>query len=161
MNEQQKARALTDWCMKLPAFGPWRLARLEILSTVQPQQWPSARVELVHEHLGRLVKIATGAGPLDAAFNAISELVRVGASMTSLNVDYEPAANADGPPHVRVEVEAASNGSHYRGGARTGDLFVSAVAAFLDAAFQAAITERPGVARALPDFASTDALTSA
>ena len=139
MDQRQKQRAAAVLCHKPPRSGPWTLSRLQITSTLWPSEWPAARVELVHETLGSTLEIATGAGCLDAACNAVAPLFGVIAPIRSLEIQYEAASEATGTlPTIAAEVEVTIDGAAYRGSAKTGDLLVSAISAYLDALCQAA-----------------------
>jgi molybdenum cofactor biosynthesis enzyme len=136
MDERQKRRAEAQWCPEPPQCGPWTLRRLDVISTVQPKKWPVCRLELIHQERGRVFEIGTGAGCLDAAFNAVAELIGVTAPVKTLEVDFE-CAEADALPQVTVEIEIEVNQNTWRGYARTADLMLSAVGAYLDAIVRA------------------------
>jgi protein-L-isoaspartate O-methyltransferase len=109
---------------------------LDVISTVQPKKWPVCRLELIHQERGRVFEIGTGTGCLDAAFNAVAQLIGVTAPVKALEVDFE-CAEADALPQVTVEIEIEVNHGTWRGRARTGDLMLSAVGAYLDAVVRA------------------------
>lgn len=136
MNQRQKIRADANWCGPPARCGPWTLMRLEMISTVRPQKWPVCRLELLHEERGRVSETATGAGCLDAAFNAVSQMFGVTAPVKAIEIDYRcPEAGA--VPQVIVEIEVVVGDGTWRGCARTGDLLLSAVCAYLDGIVQA------------------------
>jgi hypothetical protein len=90
-------------------------------------------VEFGHQKRGRVFEVGTGAGCTDAAFNAVAAAVGVEAPVKSLEVQYEPPFKEGALPIVTVEIEVAIDGGTYRGCARTRDLLLSAVGAYLDA----------------------------
>jgi hypothetical protein len=150
MDQRQKLRASAEWCGQPPVSGPWTLCRVDAISTTRLNRWPVGRVELFHETRGRVFEVATGAGCLDAAFNAVAALIGVTAPAKSLEVQYEPGCEGTAAlPAVTVEIEVTTDGGTYRGCARTGDLLLSAVGAYLDALWRAA-EERQARARGAP-----------
>jgi hypothetical protein len=118
VEKAQKRNAKPRWCGDIPDRGPWKLLRLDTIAVVERRKWPLSRVELFHEKRGRVLDVSTGAGSLDAAFIALSTIVGVKATVRA-------AANA--------EIEIAVGDAIYRGSARTADLFLSAVGAYLEA----------------------------
>ncbi len=139
MEPWQKRRAETPWCGDLPERGPWTLLRVDPMMPVEGRKWPIGKVELLHEDRGRVLEVTTGAGSLDAAFNAISDALEIKAKVKSLQVDYVPESEV--PPKlatVTADIELMFDDSIYRGSAQTGDLLLSAVGAFLEAASRAA-----------------------
>ncbi len=145
MDERQKQRAAAESSHQPPRSGQWTLSRIQMTSSLWPKEWPVARIELFREDLGSVLEIATGAGCLDAACNAIAQLFGVTAPIRSLDVKYQvPRELSDGVPVVVAVVDVAVDGTIFRGSAISGDLFVSAVGAYLD-----------GICRALgPEFSS-------
>jgi hypothetical protein len=83
-----------------------------------------------------MVETATGAGCLDAAFNAASQLLAVTPAVKAMEVDYS-CPEPGGVPQVTVEIETVIGHGTWRGCARTGDLLLSAVGAYLDGIVQA------------------------
>ena len=138
MDERQQSRANASWSDGVPARGPWIVSRVEMVSTLARGHWPVARVELTHEKRGRIVEFGTGAGPVDAAFNAIAQILGVSAEVRSLEVQYQSPGHGMGLPTAAVEIEALVAGSSRCGRARTGDLLLSAIGAYLDAIDRAA-----------------------
>jgi hypothetical protein len=136
MNLRQKQRAESKWCSLPARRGPWTLMRLEMISTVQSEKWPVCRLELLHDERGQMTETATGAGCLDAAFNAVSQACAVSAPVKGMDVDY-CCSEAGALPLVTVEIEVVIGGGTWRGCARTGDLLLSAVCAYLDGIVQA------------------------
>lgn len=136
MNEKQQARARSSWMTAPVRCGQWTLARIEIISTVQPTKWPVARVELFHETRGHKLSIATGAGGTDAALNAIADVIGRNAELIELRASLaESSGVAATAVHVRVRID----GLEYDGQADCGDLIVSTVAAFLEAVCSASL----------------------
>jgi hypothetical protein len=128
MNEKQQARAQSSWTTTPIRCGPWTLTRVEIISTVQPTKWPVASVELLHETSGHKLGIATGAGGMDAALNAIADIIGKDAEVIELHAG--PAAGvAANAVHMRVRID----GLEYDSQADCGDLIISTLAAFIEA----------------------------
>lgn len=107
-------------------------------SSLSPKEWPVARVELIHDERGAVFEIATGAGCLDAACNALAQLYGVTAPIRSLEVQYGISSEPPvGLPVVNATVDVAVGERIFRGSTTSGDLLVSAVGAYLDALSQA------------------------
>jgi hypothetical protein len=131
---RQIARANAQSCEAPPQYGPWTLLRLDLTTTVQPKKWPVCRLKLLHEKRGSVVEIATGAGCLDAVFNAVAQLIGVTAPVRAIDVDFN-CAEAGGLPQVTVGLETEVDNGTWRGCARTGDLVLSAVKRILTLSF--------------------------
>jgi 2-isopropylmalate synthase len=125
----------------------WTLSRVEIRAPVTPRAQPVARVELEHGSRGRLTDLASAPGALDAAFLAVSQIMGVPARVDGLDMQYvaadpdEPTADGQGAS-VLVEVRIASEGEVFSGRARDRDILPCCVAAYVDAASNAAAVRR-------------------
>jgi 2-isopropylmalate synthase len=125
----------------------WTLSRVEIRAPVTPQAQPVARVELEHGSRGRLTDLASAPGGLDAAFLAVSQIMGVPARVDGLDMQYVAAdpdePNADGQgASVLVEIRIDADGETFSGRARDRDILPCCVAAYVDAASNAAAVRR-------------------
>ena len=137
MDERQRTRA-SLWCDQAPAAGAWSLSRLELISTVAPRRWPVGRVDLHHKTEGPVSSVATGAGSVDAIFNALADLFKFKPTVKALSARYEIPANGQTDlPQVSAVVDLLINERIYRGTARSGDLLLTTASAYLDALRQA------------------------
>ena len=152
MNEKQQERAQSNWMTAPVRCGPWTLIRVEIISTVRPKKWPVARIELLHETRGHTFRIATGAGAMDAALNAVADAIGRDAELIELRASFGQSCDVVAAAvHVRVRIDELE----YNGQADCGDLVVSTVAAFLKAVCSAG----GGICR--PQTASTVQISAA
>lgn len=116
----------------------WQLARLEIRTTLSPEQWPLARVELLHAERGRLTDIAWKEGPMECVFLAIRRLVGLDAKIKSLHLAYVPAdEDSGGACMVTATVATVVDGSDFVGCHTCDDIIRSCAEAYLDALAQA------------------------
>lgn len=138
MDQRQRSRA-SLWCDQAPASGAWSLSRLEVVSTIQPRRWPVGRVELRHATQGCISDVATGAGSMDAIFNALARLFNLEASVKTLSAQYEqPEGDQTDLPRVAARTELLIDGKTYCGSAESEDLLLSTAGAYLDALLKAA-----------------------
>ncbi|MDB5693199.1 MAG: 2-isopropylmalate synthase, partial [Alphaproteobacteria bacterium] len=127
----------------------WKLSKVDIRAPVSDKAWPVARVELDHGERGRVTDIASAPGALDAAFAAVSQMMRVPAKVETLEMQYLAAdpgePNVDGPDgdgqdandqgaSVLVEMTIDCEGEIFAGRARARDILPCCVSAFIDAA---------------------------
>ena len=101
-----------------------------------------ARVELDHGERGRVTDIASAPGALDAAFAAVSQMIRIPARVETLEMQYLAAdpnePNEDGQgANVLVEMTIDVEGEIFAGRARARDILPCGVSAFIDAASNA------------------------
>jgi 2-isopropylmalate synthase len=125
----------------------WKLSKVDIRAPVSANAWPVARVELEHGERGRVTDIASAPGALDAAFAAVSQVLRVPARVETLEMQYvaadpaEPAEDGQGA-NVLVEITIEVDGETFAGRARARDILPSCVAAYIDAASNAEAVRR-------------------
>ena len=125
----------------------WTLSRVEIRAPVSPTAWPVARVELDHGDRGRLTDLASAPGALDAAFQAVSQIMGVPGRVDGLDMQYvaldanEAAEDGQGA-NVLVELRLDVDGEVYSGRARARDILPCCVSAYIDAAGNAAAVRR-------------------
>ncbi|MFN3388363.1 MAG: 2-isopropylmalate synthase [Allosphingosinicella sp.] len=125
----------------------WKLSKVDIRAPVSPNAWPVARVELEHGTRGRVTDIASAPGALDAAFAAVSQMIRVPARVDTLEMQYvaadpdEPAEDGQGA-NVLVEIAIEVEGEIFAGRARARDILPCCVAAYIDAASNAEAVRR-------------------
>jgi 2-isopropylmalate synthase len=116
----------------------WALSRLEIRAPISRTAQPSARIELEHTLRGRVTDIALAPGALDAAFQAVSEIMDVPARVTALDLQYiADDADANAPNQqgadVLVEIEIFAEDDVYHGRHRGRDVIPVCVSAYIDA----------------------------
>ena len=128
MNEKQKTRARSDWLVTPVRAGSWTLSRIEILSTVKPGKWPVARVDLQHDRRGHVFGIATGAGGLDAALNAVADIFGKDADVIHLATHLRPSPE---PARTLVSLRVRVEGEDHESEAVGGDLIIAAITAML------------------------------
>lgn len=143
MNEEQTTRARAASAIATESCGPWTLSRLEIISTVEPKRWPAARVELLHARRGRVLEIATGAGGVDAAFNAVAQIFGVSAPINRLDLSYR-SGEIGSLPVVMVSLSVVIDGEIFDGSAQAGDVLPGCVWAYLDALSKAELSGTRG-----------------
>jgi 2-isopropylmalate synthase len=125
----------------------WKLSKVDIRAPVSDKAWPVARVELDHGERGRVTDIASAPGALDAAFAAVSQMIRIPARVETLEMQYladDPAEdggtgsseNGQGA-NVLVEMTIDVEGEIFAGRARARDILPCCVSAFIDAASNA------------------------
>jgi 2-isopropylmalate synthase len=134
----------------------WKLSKVDIRAPVSNRAWPVARVELEHGERGRLTDIASAPGALDAAFAAVSQMIRIPARVDTLEMQYvaadqgEPADDQQGAS-VLVEMTIEVEGEIFAGRARARDILPCCVSAYVDAASNAeAVRSMRLAARAAP-----------
>jgi 2-isopropylmalate synthase len=117
----------------------WKLSKVDIRAPVSDKAWPVARVELDHGERGRVTDIASAPGALDAAFAAVSQMMRVPGRVETLEMQYladdstEPDETKQGAS-VLVEMTIEVEGEIFAGRARARDILPCCVSAFIDAA---------------------------
>jgi 2-isopropylmalate synthase len=120
----------------------WKLSKVDIRAPVSDKAWPVARVELDHGERGRVTDIASAPGALDAAFAAVSQMIRVPARVETLEMQYlatgpdQPSEDGQGA-NVLVEMTIDVDGEIFAGRARARDILPCCVSAFIDAASNA------------------------
>jgi 2-isopropylmalate synthase len=117
----------------------WKLSKVDIRAPVSDKAWPVARVELDHGERGRVTDIASAPGALDAAFAAVSQMMRVPARVETLEMQYLAADPDETGPDgqgasVLVEMTIDCEGEIFAGRARARDILPCCVSAFIDAA---------------------------
>jgi 2-isopropylmalate synthase len=115
----------------------WKFSKVDIRSPVSATAWPVARVELEHGERGRVTDIASAPGALDAAFAAVSHMMRVPARVDMLEMQYVAAevgeAADEQGANVLVEIAVDVEGEIYSGRARARDILPCCVSAYIDA----------------------------
>jgi 2-isopropylmalate synthase len=125
----------------------WSLSKVDIRAPVSASAWPVARVELQHGERGRVTDLASAPGALDAAFQAVSQIMGVPARVDHIEMQYL-AADADQPAedgqgaNVLVEIAIEVEGEIFSGRARARDILPSCVSAYIDAASNAEAVRR-------------------
>ncbi len=123
----------------------WTLSRVEIRAPATPNAWPVARVELEHGDRGRLTDLASAPGALDAAFQAVSQIMGLPARVDGLDMQYVAAEEGDEGgqgANVLVEMRIEVEGEVFAGRARARDILPCCVSAYIDAAGNAAAVRR-------------------
>jgi 2-isopropylmalate synthase len=120
----------------------WTLAKVDIRAPVSAKAWPVARVELEHGERGRVCDIASAPGALDAAFAAVSQMIRIPARVETLEMQYLAGDSEDAPEDgqgasVLVEMTIDVEGEIFAGRARARDILPCCVSAYIDAASNA------------------------
>ena len=120
----------------------WKLSKVDIRAPVSDRAWPVARVELDHGERGRVTDIASAPGALDAAFAAVSQMIRIPARVETLEMQYladDPDEEGDDKQgaNVLVEMTIDVEGEIFAGRARARDILPCCVSAFIDAASNA------------------------
>lgn len=111
-----------------PSGSVWTVLRTELRTTAGPQPKQFARVELSHPDRGRVSDIASGEGPVAAAFAAVQEITGMKADVISLETRMIKAR--DGREFL-AEIEVAIDGDHVRGRARGPDIVTAAIDSLL------------------------------
>ncbi|HEX8667761.1 MAG TPA: 2-isopropylmalate synthase [Allosphingosinicella sp.] len=125
----------------------WKLSKVDIRAPVSANAFPVARVELEHGERGRVTDIASAPGALDAAFAAVSQMIRVPARVDTLEMQYvsaDPTEESEGDQAatVLVEMTIEVDGEIFAGRARARDILPCCVAAYIDAASNAEAVRR-------------------
>lgn len=125
----------------------WSLGKVDIRAPVNPNAWPVARIELEHGERGRITDLASAPGALDAAFQAVSQIMGIPARVDMLDMQYvaaDPSDESEGEQGAAVLVEMAVevDGDIYTGRARARDILPCCVAAYIDAASNAEAVRR-------------------
>jgi 2-isopropylmalate synthase len=125
----------------------WSLGKVDIRAPVNPNAYPVARVELEHGERGRITDLASAPGALDAAFQAVSQIMGVPARVDMLDMQYvaaDPGDESDNEQGAAVLVEMAIevDGQFYTGRARARDILPCCVSAYIDAASNAEAVRR-------------------
>ena len=130
----------------------WVLSRLEIRSPVAANADPVARVELEHRTRGRISDLASAPGALDAAYQAISQIMEAPARVADIDMQYVAAEADDHAPDsqgadVLVELKADVDGEIVSGRARARDIIPACAEAYVDALNNALALRRARAAR--------------
>ena len=103
-----------------PSHGPegdrtlWRLRRIDIRSPVASDDWPVARLELVHPSRGIVSDIAKAPGAFDAAFLAASQIIGISPRLLSYTVRSAVPVAEEALP-IQVDVELELDGQRHHG----------------------------------------------
>ena len=142
--------ALLDSLGQNARATPWKLSRIDIRSPVSASAMPIARVELDHGDRGRVCDLASAPGELDAVFAAVGQIMGVNARVDGLELHYLAAERLPGDmaqsASVLVEIILAIDGQLYQGRARGLDIIPCCVAAYIDAANNAAAVKSVPIA---------------
>jgi 2-isopropylmalate synthase len=116
----------------------WKLSRLEIRSPVAANADPVARVELEHRTRGRISDLAAAPGALDAAYQAISQIMETPARVDDIDMQYiaadaDDSGTGDQGADVLVDLKAEIGGEIFSGRARARDIIPACVGAYVDA----------------------------
>ncbi len=113
----------------------WSLKRVEMRAAYGAQAEPFARVELEHPARGLVTDIATGEGPIHAAFNAVQHITGLSATVEELEINH---VGAEGRTDCIADVLLRVEGQNFRGRSRTRDVIPAGVEAYVDAINRAA-----------------------
>lgn len=111
-----------------PSGSAWTVLRTELRTTAGPKPKQFARVELSHPDRGRVSDIASGEGPVAAAFAAVQQITGIRADVISLETRMIRAR--DGREFL-AEIEVDLEERRVRGRARGPDIVTAAIDALL------------------------------
>ncbi len=117
------------------ASAVWSLKRVEMRAAYGAQVEPFARVELEHPERGAVTDIATGEGPIHAAFNAVQHITGFTASVEELEINH---VGAKGRTDCIADIVLRIDGQLFVGRSRTRDVIPAGVEAYVDAINRAA-----------------------
>ncbi len=117
------------------AASVWSLRRVEMRATHGSAAEPFARVELDHPERGQVTDIATGEGPIHAAFNAVQNITGISARVEELEISH---VGAQGRTDCIADIVLRINGKKFAGRSRTRDVIPAGVEAYVDAINRAA-----------------------
>ncbi|PHS24456.1 MAG: 2-isopropylmalate synthase [Robiginitomaculum sp.] len=120
------------------ASAVWRLTRVEMRAAYGAQAEPFARVELEHPDRGLVTDIATGEGPIHAAFNAVQHITGMSATVEELEINH---VGAKGRTDCIADIVLRINGTRFAGRSRTRDVIPAGVEAYVDAINRAAAAQ--------------------
>ncbi|MDQ7018035.1 MAG: 2-isopropylmalate synthase [Robiginitomaculum sp.] len=120
------------------ASAVWRLKRVEMRAAYGAQAEPFARVELEHPDRGLVTDIATGEGPIHAAFNAVQHITGMSATVEELEINH---VGAKGRTDCIADIVLRINGTRFGGRSRTRDVIPAGVEAYVDAINRAAAAQ--------------------
>jgi len=106
----------------------WTVLRTELRTTAGPKPKQFARVELSHPDRGRISDIASGEGPVAAAFAAVQQITGVSADVISLETRM---VRASAGREFLAEIEVDLDGRRVRGRARGPDIVTAAIDSLL------------------------------
>jgi hypothetical protein len=130
LNKQQKLAAQA-WCSAVDdAPGAFALSYVEVVASLDPKTWPAARVEVRHAGSVRS-EVATGAGGLDAIFNALNAIVGIDAKLENLDLRYASTGPAKALPQVVAFAVLRIGGKLYKGRADAEDIMLACARAYL------------------------------
>ncbi len=107
----------------------WRLTRVEMRAAYGGNAEPFARVELEHPVRGTVTDIATGEGPIHAAFNAVQHITGLKATVEELEINH---VGATGRTDCIADIVLKIEGERYVGRSRTRDVIPAGVEAYVD-----------------------------
>ncbi|MBR9825345.1 MAG: 2-isopropylmalate synthase [Alphaproteobacteria bacterium] len=111
-----------------PSGSVWTVLRTELRTTAGPQPKQFARVELSHPERGRVSDIASGEGPVAAAFAAVQTITGMKADIISLETRMIRAREGR---EFLAEIEVELDGDRVRGRARGPDIVTAAIDSLL------------------------------
>ena len=130
----------------------WKLNKLEIRSPMASDANPVARVELEHKTRGPISDLAQAAGAMDAAYQAISHIMDMTATVADIDMQYiaddeeDPITGKQGAD-VLVELSADVDGEIFAGRARARDIIPACASAYVDALNNALAVRRQRAAK--------------
>jgi len=113
----------------------WRLAQLEVRSAYGDTAAPFALIELDHPETGRATGMATGDGPLNAAFKAVSRVTAFDPVVEDMEITR---VGLNGDAVCVAEIHLVWQETRVTGRARNKDMVSAGVEAYLDAVNQLA-----------------------
>ncbi len=117
--------------------GAWHLERVEMRAAYGGRTEPFARVELDHPDRGPVTDIATGEGPIHAAFNAVQNITGIKAIVEELEINH---IGAKGRTDCIADIVLRIDNEHFIGRARCRDVIPAGVEAYVDAINRAMTT---------------------
>ena len=108
----------------------WQLKRVEMRAAHGSSIEPFARVELEHPARGLVTDIATGEGPIHAAFNAVQHITGITATVEELTINHVGSkGRTDCISDIVLNIENES----FAGRSRTRDVIPAGVESYVDA----------------------------
>ncbi len=111
-----------------PSGSAWTVLRTELRTTTGPKPKQFARVELSHPDRGRVSDIASGEGPVAAAFAAVQQITGIKADVVSLETRMIRTSSGR---EFLAEIEVDLEDRRVRGRARGPDIVTAAIDSLL------------------------------
>jgi 2-isopropylmalate synthase len=130
----------------------WKLNKLEIRSPLAANANPVARVELEHKTRGPIADLAQAPGAMDAAYQAISEIMDLPGRVSDIDMQYiaddeeDPVTGQQGA-EVLVELTVEVDHETFAGRASARDIIPACASAYVDALNNALAVRRQRAAK--------------